>query len=192
MDGIGRSRGVSANGAPIRRALCRSVPSRPQHPHRPRSSAAWTCETQQSVLQRYHAAGGRWVGDRNERSCNGQWRYGRRHGDRAGGGPHDRSGADLGRQPAVRRGAATRVRPRRLRERVALGPAVWEPGGRGHKVLVAHHHRHRIGGRRAGRDVRPGPVEDGIDPLSFVGVSVAAAALAAVGAVLFDRRDLFS
>jgi ABC-2 type transport system permease protein len=33
-------------------------------------------------------------------------------------------------------------------------------------------------------------IEKGIDPLSFIGVAVAAVALAAVGAVLFDRRDL--
>ncbi len=33
-------------------------------------------------------------------------------------------------------------------------------------------------------------IEDGIDPLSFIGVSVAAIALAALGAWLFERRDL--
>lgn len=33
-------------------------------------------------------------------------------------------------------------------------------------------------------------IEDGIDPLSFTGVTVAAIALAALGAWLFDRRDL--
>ena len=33
-------------------------------------------------------------------------------------------------------------------------------------------------------------VENGIDPLSFVGVTAAAALLAAIGTVLFDRRDL--
>lgn len=35
-------------------------------------------------------------------------------------------------------------------------------------------------------------IEDGIDPLSFLGVTAAAIALAAVGSVLFERRDLFS
>lgn len=35
-------------------------------------------------------------------------------------------------------------------------------------------------------------VENGVDPLSFIGVTIAAVALAAVGAILFDRRDLFS
>jgi beta-exotoxin I transport system permease protein len=33
-------------------------------------------------------------------------------------------------------------------------------------------------------------IEDGIDPLAFAGVTVAAAALAALGAWLFERRDL--
>jgi ABC-2 type transport system permease protein len=33
-------------------------------------------------------------------------------------------------------------------------------------------------------------IEDGIDPLSFIGVSAAAVGLAAIGALLFDRRDL--
>ncbi|MEX1142297.1 MAG: hypothetical protein WD993_09820 [Thermoleophilaceae bacterium] len=33
-------------------------------------------------------------------------------------------------------------------------------------------------------------VEDGIDPLAFAGVSAVAVALAAVGALLFDRRDI--
>ena len=33
-------------------------------------------------------------------------------------------------------------------------------------------------------------IESGIDPASFVGVTVIAVALAAVGAILFDRRDL--
>ena len=33
-------------------------------------------------------------------------------------------------------------------------------------------------------------IEDGIDPLSFVGVVMAAALLAGVGSVLFERRDL--
>ncbi len=33
-------------------------------------------------------------------------------------------------------------------------------------------------------------IENGIDPLSFVGVTVAAVALAAIGALLFERRDL--
>lgn len=33
-------------------------------------------------------------------------------------------------------------------------------------------------------------IEDGIDPLSFIGVSAAAVALAALGAWLFERRDL--
>jgi beta-exotoxin I transport system permease protein len=33
-------------------------------------------------------------------------------------------------------------------------------------------------------------IEDGIDPLAFLGVTVAAIALAALGAVLFDRRDI--
>jgi beta-exotoxin I transport system permease protein len=33
-------------------------------------------------------------------------------------------------------------------------------------------------------------IENGIDPLSFLGVTVAAVALAALGALLFDRRDL--
>jgi ABC-2 type transport system permease protein len=35
-------------------------------------------------------------------------------------------------------------------------------------------------------------IEEGIDPLSFLGVTIAAVALAAIGATLFDRRDLFS
>jgi ABC-2 type transport system permease protein len=35
-------------------------------------------------------------------------------------------------------------------------------------------------------------IDSGIDPLSFAGVTVAAVAFAAVGAVLFDRRDLAS
>lgn len=34
-------------------------------------------------------------------------------------------------------------------------------------------------------------IENGIDPLAFLGVTVAAVALAAAGAVLFERRDLF-
>jgi ABC-2 type transport system permease protein len=34
-------------------------------------------------------------------------------------------------------------------------------------------------------------IENGIDPLSFLGVTVAAVALAAAGAALFERRDLF-
>ncbi|HWP32532.1 MAG TPA: ABC transporter permease subunit [Solirubrobacterales bacterium] len=33
-------------------------------------------------------------------------------------------------------------------------------------------------------------IEDGIDPVSFIGVTVAALALATLGAALFDRRDL--
>jgi ABC-2 type transport system permease protein len=33
-------------------------------------------------------------------------------------------------------------------------------------------------------------IEDGIDPLAFAGVTAAAVALAALGALLFDRRDL--
>jgi ABC-2 type transport system permease protein len=33
-------------------------------------------------------------------------------------------------------------------------------------------------------------IENGIDPLSFIGVSAAAVGLAAIGALLFDRRDL--
>lgn len=33
-------------------------------------------------------------------------------------------------------------------------------------------------------------IEDGIDPLAFVGVTAAAVALAALGAVLFERRDI--
>jgi ABC-2 type transport system permease protein len=33
-------------------------------------------------------------------------------------------------------------------------------------------------------------IEDGIDPLSFLGVTAVAVALAAMGALLFDRRDL--
>jgi ABC-2 type transport system permease protein len=33
-------------------------------------------------------------------------------------------------------------------------------------------------------------IKDGIDPLSFLGVTAVAAALAAIGAVLFERRDL--
>lgn len=33
-------------------------------------------------------------------------------------------------------------------------------------------------------------IEDGIDPLAFVGVTAAAVAVAAIGAVLFDRRDI--
>jgi ABC-2 type transport system permease protein len=35
-------------------------------------------------------------------------------------------------------------------------------------------------------------IEDGIDPLSFLGVAAAAIALAAIGSGLFERRDLFS
>jgi ABC-2 type transport system permease protein len=35
-------------------------------------------------------------------------------------------------------------------------------------------------------------IEDGIDPLSFVGVTAAAVVLAALGAWLFERRDLAS
>lgn len=35
-------------------------------------------------------------------------------------------------------------------------------------------------------------IENGVDPLSFLGVTAVAVALAAVGAALFDRRDLFS
>jgi beta-exotoxin I transport system permease protein len=33
-------------------------------------------------------------------------------------------------------------------------------------------------------------IEDGIEPLAFCGVTIAAIALAALGAWLFDRRDL--
>jgi ABC-2 type transport system permease protein len=33
-------------------------------------------------------------------------------------------------------------------------------------------------------------IEDGIDPVAFIGVTVAAVVLAAVGARLFERRDL--
>ena len=33
-------------------------------------------------------------------------------------------------------------------------------------------------------------IEDGIDPLSFLGVTAAAALLAAIGRLLFERRDL--
>jgi ABC-2 type transport system permease protein len=33
-------------------------------------------------------------------------------------------------------------------------------------------------------------IENGIDPLSFLGVIATAVALAAIGALLFDRRDL--
>jgi ABC-2 type transport system permease protein len=33
-------------------------------------------------------------------------------------------------------------------------------------------------------------IEDGIDPLAFAGVVVVAALLAALGALLFDRRDI--
>jgi ABC-2 type transport system permease protein len=35
-------------------------------------------------------------------------------------------------------------------------------------------------------------IENGVDLLSFVGVTAVAVVLAAVGAALFDRRDLFS
>jgi ABC-2 type transport system permease protein len=35
-------------------------------------------------------------------------------------------------------------------------------------------------------------IENGIDPLSFLGVILAAAALAAVGAIVFARRDLLA
>jgi ABC-2 type transport system permease protein len=35
-------------------------------------------------------------------------------------------------------------------------------------------------------------IEEGIDPLSFLGVTVVAVALAGIGAALFERRDLFS
>ena len=33
-------------------------------------------------------------------------------------------------------------------------------------------------------------IEDGIEPLAFIGVTLAACALAALGAWLFERRDL--
>jgi ABC-2 type transport system permease protein len=33
-------------------------------------------------------------------------------------------------------------------------------------------------------------IEDGIDPLAFIGVTAVAVALAALGAALFQRRDL--
>ena len=33
-------------------------------------------------------------------------------------------------------------------------------------------------------------IEDGIDPLAFIGVTLAACVLAAIGAWLFDQRDL--
>jgi beta-exotoxin I transport system permease protein len=33
-------------------------------------------------------------------------------------------------------------------------------------------------------------IEDGIEPIAFIGVTLAACALAAVGAWLFERRDL--
>ena len=33
-------------------------------------------------------------------------------------------------------------------------------------------------------------IQDGIDPAAFAGLTVAAAALAAAGAVLFERRDV--
>ncbi|MGB7588398.1 MAG: hypothetical protein WBM00_06780, partial [Solirubrobacterales bacterium] len=35
-------------------------------------------------------------------------------------------------------------------------------------------------------------IEDGIDPLSFLGVTVVAVGFAALGALMFDRRDLSS
>lgn len=35
-------------------------------------------------------------------------------------------------------------------------------------------------------------IEGGIDPLSFIGVTVAAVLLAAIGTLLFDRRDLYT
>jgi hypothetical protein len=39
--------------------------------------------------------------------------------------------------------------------------------------------------------VRPGnAIEDGIEPLAFFGVTLAACLLAALGAWLFERRDL--
>lgn len=34
-------------------------------------------------------------------------------------------------------------------------------------------------------------IEDGIEPLAFLGVTLAGVALAAIGAWLFDRRDIF-
>ena len=72
---------------------------------------------------------------------------------------------------------------------------------------------HRLGRRRAGGDVRGRPdrpldpslsgiryvsvfkyygnaILDGIDPLAFAGMTLAACALAALGSWLFDRRDL--
>lgn len=68
-------------------------------------------------------------------------------------------------------------------------------------VLVAMYVADLIGRLDTGLDwIRYGSVfryygkaiEDGIEPLSFVGMTAAAVALAAVGAVLFDRRDLSS
>jgi ABC-2 type transport system permease protein len=66
-------------------------------------------------------------------------------------------------------------------------------------VLVAMYVADLVGRLDAGLDwVRYGSVfryygkaiEDGIDPVAFLGVTAAAVALAAVGALLFERRDL--
>jgi ABC-2 type transport system permease protein len=66
-------------------------------------------------------------------------------------------------------------------------------------VLVAMYVADLVGRLDTGLDwVRYGSVfryygsaiEDGIDPLAFVGVTAVAVALAALGAVLFDRRDI--
>jgi hypothetical protein len=68
-------------------------------------------------------------------------------------------------------------------------------------VLVAMYVADLIGRLDSGLDwIRYGSVfryygkaiEDGIDPLAFAGVTVAALALAALGALLFERRDISS
>ncbi len=66
-------------------------------------------------------------------------------------------------------------------------------------VLVAMYVLDLVGRLDAGLDwVRYGSVfhyygsaiEDGVEPFAFVGITVAAIALAAIGALLFDRRDI--
>jgi ABC-type multidrug transport system ATPase subunit len=113
----------------------------------------------------------------------------------------------------VRAGRLIGLRPRRLRQRLAAGAALRRFRRYRHRLLTARQRRHRRGRRAAGDDVRDRPdraldtdlsgirylsvfkyygnaIEDGIDPLAFAGVTIAAAALAALGAWLFERRDL--
>ena len=118
------------------------------------------------------------------------------------------------RQPPLRRRPLLRRGRRRLRQRLAPGAALRRPRRRRHRLLAAHQRRHRRGRRRAGVDVRdrpdrpprPRPLRH---PLRL-GLQVlrqrdrrrdrtarpssasplAAVALAALGAWLFDRRDL--